>query len=553
MAAAKGTTPRIRAALAGGEIAVASLAINLLALAMPLLMLQVYDRIVPNGALNTLTVLAFGVATALLAEALLKLLRASLLSRRAARFEAETSVGAAAHLLNSELAAYEAVPAGRHVERLNAIPQLRDLGSGQIYLTLYDLPFLCAYAALIWMLGGPLALICLIGLVPTVIAAALLGRRMRRALVRVSDASDARYSFLTQALSGLVSVKAMALEAPLQRRYEVMQQDRLSHQEQAQTAGQRLQELSQFLQQATTVGIVGFGSLLVLDGAMSIGALSACTLLAGRFLSLAQNLVLTASRLQSTAVAREQVAELFALPQAPQGRGTLDPRAGKGIVAVDNVTFCYFGDDRRPLLDGVSFTTRPGDIIALVGENGSGKSSLLALLAGLYRPTSGTVAIDGSPLSAFDPQALRETVALVPQRETLFAGTVLDNLTAFDSARIPAALKAAARTGLDKALATMPLGFATPVGDAAAEALPRGLVQRIALTRAIMAQPRLLLLDDATSAIDDRGGTEFAELLQDLRRDSAILLVSHRPSVIRLASRVLRLSGGKIDSLEGVA
>lgn len=537
--------------LRGTETALASLAINLLALAMPLMMLQIYDRIIPNHALNTLAMLAIGVGVALLTEAALKMLRTALLSRAATRFEAETSLRAAHHLLTCDLAAYEATSVGHHAERLNAVPQLRDYGSGQVFLTLYDLPFLLVYSGLIWVLGGPLVLVCAAGFLALVAVTAYFGRHNRDALEAAADTNDERYSFLTQALGGLVSVKAMALEAPLQRRYEALQRRRLGHLGDAQHSAARLTELSQFIQQATTVGTVAFGSLLVLKGDVGVGALSACTLLVGRFLSLTQNLVLTATRLQSTGVAREQVEKLFALPAGHAPTGTLDPRAGKGEIALENVSFSY-REDGRPLLDGVSFEIRRGDIMALVGTNGSGKSSLLAMLAGLYTPQSGRILLDGTPLDEFDAEAWRATIALVPQQETLFAGTVLDNLTLFQPSRIPAAMAAAARTGLDEPIAALPLGFATPVGDAAAESLPRGLVQRIALTRALMTQPRLLLLDDATSAIDDHGDAKFEALLTELRRDCAVILVSHRPSVIKLATRVLRLDGGKIDALEGV-
>ncbi|OLS47719.1 hypothetical protein BV379_05075 [Rhodovulum sulfidophilum] len=531
------------------SIGAASLCINTLALAAPLFILQVYDRIIPNHSENTAALIGLGVLCALALETALKIARSKVLAPLAIDYEVRASCGAARHLFHADLAAFERVSPGAHMERLAAVAQRRFNGTGQTLLAICDFPFLFVFMWMIWILGGPVIIAPALGAIALAVAAAPANRSAREALARALSLDDQRYDFLLSTLSSLPSLKVANLERPVLRRYEGLQKRRLAAQGEAFTADQRLTDLSQLVVQLSIIGVIVLGSLLILQGRMSIGGLSASTLLAGRFLALIRNLILLASRLQTSSIGREQMDAIFKIPVRSASSGILDasqapPRLSlRGVVFDDN--------DGKRVLDGVDLDLREGHTVGLVGDNGSGKSILLALAAGLYSPTSGEVLLGGHPLSDYTDQSLRRTIALVSQQETLFAGSILENISMFAPERVDAALRAAERTGLTELIKPLPKGFATIVGDTAADGLPRGVVQRIALCRAMALDPQVLLFDDANSAIDDQGDEKVAELFADIRERCAILFVSHRPSVLGRADAIVRLANGRISTVEG--
>ncbi|KAA5606441.1 hypothetical protein F1188_06120 [Roseospira marina] len=228
---------RMRGAAYVSRAAVASLSINILSLSLPIFIRKVYDRIIPNQAETTALLLASGVGTALALETLLKVGRAQILGPVASRYEAVTTVAAARHLLAANLAAFERVSPGRHLERLSAIPRLRDHGSGQALLPVYDIPFLFAFLALIWVLGGVLVVVPMVGFLVLAVAALPAGVQSRRALQAAADTDDVRYDFLIATLTGLQALKIMAAERLLLRRYEALQRRRLAAQGTAYMAG----------------------------------------------------------------------------------------------------------------------------------------------------------------------------------------------------------------------------------------------------------------------------------------------------------------------------
>jgi ATP-binding cassette, subfamily C, bacterial LapB len=290
--------------------------------------------------------------------------------------------------------------------------------------------------------------------------------------------------------------------------------------------------------------VAAFGCHMVLNGQLSVGGLGACTMLVGRTMQPLLGGVALWSRLQSLKESKRRVAEIGSLPQERSpDRPSLQISAGH--VFLQDVRF------RNPrysdwLFDGLNLEAQPGEIVGITGSNGSGRSALLRLIAGDLRATSGRVHIDGQDLAQVDVGPARRLVALVPPDPALVRGTLLQNLTMHQPQREGLALRLATELGLDQVASALPGGWHTQVGVAATP-LPRGAAQRIGVVRALVEEPRILLLDDITSQIDGDSDARLARLLADLRGRVTVVIVTHRPSTLNIADRVYAIRDSRLE------
>ena len=527
------------------DILLASLTINILSLALPLVILQAYDRIIPNRATDTLVLLTVGLAVVLVLDAGLRMIRSYLNIWSAARFEHAAGCRAAERLLATDLATFEAVAPGTQLDRLNAIEPLRDFYSGQGLMAVVDLPFVVVFIALIALIGGPLAAIPVLLLGLMVASAGWLGRRLRAALQRRSVLDDRRFNFIIEVLSGIHTVKGLALEALMARRYERLQESTAE-------AGYGVSRLAQLAQaqgvvfsNLTMVLVAGAGSLIVLDGGMTVGMLAACILLAGRSVQPVLRAVGLWTQFQGIRVAEQRFGEVMALPvEAPATRPPMPPIGGG--VTLEGITHVPQGAE-QPLFQDLELKVAAGETLAILGESGCGKSTLFPIILGLQRPDAGRVRFDGVDAALYDPRSIRAQIGYLPQNGVLFRGTILDNLTMFRGhAYLDAAMALSRSLGLDEVLARLPNGLETRVGDAAFEALPGGVQQRIAIIRALVGQPRLILFDEANTSFDARTDKLLRRLLEEIGRHATVILVSHRPSLTSLAERVVRIQDRRL-------
>jgi ATP-binding cassette subfamily C protein LapB len=522
----------------------ATLLITLLALALPVALLQVYDRILPNKAVGTLAVLATTVAIAVLLEALLRHVRGRVLARIAATSEAQAHRQAMQCLLNAPLSALEAHGNGYYAERLSAIGTLREAWSGPALQAMLDLPFALLYLVGIWYLAGPLVLVPLTLLAGVGLLAALTGHRVRRAAHNVAMAEERRFNFLFDTLSCIHSMKVLGAEPLLERRYERLQNGSAQLRRKLSHTVSMGQEGGMLLTQVATVGVAALGCHMVLNGQLSVGGLGACTMLVGRTMQPLLGGVALWSRLQSLKESKRRVAEIGALPQERNPDRPL-LQISEGHVDLQDVRF------RNPhysdwLFGGLNLEAQPGEIVGITGSNGSGRSALLRLIAGDLRATSGHVYIDGQDLARVDVGSARRLVALVPPDPALVRGTLLQNLTMHQPQRENLALHLATELGLDQVASALPGGWHTQVGVAATP-LPRGAAQRIGVVRALVEEPRILLLDDITSQIDGDSDARLARLLADLRGRVTVVIVTHRPSTLNIADRVYAIRNSRLE------
>ncbi|MBF0285642.1 MAG: ATP-binding cassette domain-containing protein, partial [Magnetococcales bacterium] len=528
-------------------LGVLSLMINLVGLAPPLALLQVYNRIIPNQGETTLSILVLGVFGALLVEGVLRWFRSYYTGWLGARFEHNSGCDVFRRLLHAPPAELEKAEGAQHLERMGAIQTAGELYSGQAMLALFDLPFLFLYLILIYRLGGALVLAPLLSMALVAAVSLKIGQRMRKTLTTDMQLSQRRFGFLTETLSRIHSIKSMAMEALMVRRYELLQNIYTQQTREIIFLGAALPTISSFASQATTAIVVTFGAMSVMSGDLTTGGLAACTMLAGRTLQPLQTLVNGWTRLQNIRLARQQVDELLALPKPTVNTAIAPSLELGGGIALDNVSFAYQPGGKN-ILEEISLQVRPGEIIAIMGESGVGKTTLLKLIAGRFAPSRGEVRVDGRVVGENTPE-ITGAIAYVPQQGTLFSGSILQNLTMYDPSRNESALRVAAQLGLDAAVSRMPKGYATVIGDGASESLPAGLVQRISIARILAMDPKIVLFDEANMAIDSAGDAMLRNALEQLKGRCTIVLNSMRPSLLRIADRSFRLADGHLEAL----
>ena len=526
------------------DVLVASFFINILLLAFPLVVLQVYDRILPNQAMGTLLLLVLGVAVALVLDAVLKTARAFIAGWAGAHFEHHVGLKSLEYLMSASADKFEVDPAGKHLDRLAGVDLVRDFYSSQASLVLVDLPFVIVFIAVLGYISGSLALVPVGLLVIFGFISLRIGVRLRRALAARTEWDDRRFSFIIEVLNGIHTVKSAAMEKLIERRYERLMQN-------VSDAGMQVAYLSGLAQnvgasfaQITMVAVVGIGSIYVVNGAISMGALAACMLLSGRTVQPMLRALGVWARFQAIRIAEVNLDELR---QYKEEQTLIKPLAADlDTIRLRNVYFRY--NEQSPfILRGINLEARPGEIIGIRGGNGSGKSTLMRMLMAAMTPTRGAVFYNDHNSKRTDLSHFRSQVGYLPQRPALLEGTVLENITMFRGEEYyDEALEIAERLGLDKVFARYPDGYDTVIGTSTHSSVPDGVAQRITIARALVGSPRFILFDEANSALDGPGDARIRGVLQYYKPRSAIVLVSYRPSLLSVADRRYELVQGAL-------
>lgn len=529
------------------EVLVSTVVINILALAMPLALLQVYDRIIPNQTFGTMTVLIAGVGLAVLLEILLRYGRSYLLGAAASNYEYQAGCDAFDHLLDADLAAYEQIGSGAIVERFDALQTAKEFYSGQAVLTLCDLPFAIIYVLLIWYIGGPVVYVPLLLIAIYLAIVSFSSGALAQAVRAHLQTEETRIGFLLRVLNGWRSIKSMALEKGICRRFEKLQLEKTEKAVKVDKLSATLVDQGNIFSQISTVGVVTVGAFAVMDGMLTTGGLAACTLLAGRALGPFTGIAGFWVRLQSVRAARERVASIFDLPSDRSGTGRRSQDVElTGSMRLSGLKF-QSSSDQRVIFHDLELEIPAGSAIGITGPNGSGKSLLLTLMAGLASPTAGSVTLDGLSIENISREALRRQVVLLPQREVLFRGTIMENLTTFRPELERRAMLVAEALGIAEPISRMARGFRTQTGEGTAQLLSRSLIQQIAIARALVVPPKIILFDEANSAVDGAGDQYVKDAFRRLKGQCTLIIVSHRPSLLRVADQVYSLADGQLD------
>lgn len=528
-----------------GEALVASLLINVFALVTPLFVMNVYDRVVPNNAVETLWVLAIGAVIVFGFDLLMRTLRGYFIDVAGKRVDVILSANIFERMMGIRM---EARPpsVGVFANNLQEFEAFRDFLTSATITLLIDLPFIILFILVIWWVGGPLALIPL-NAVPIVIAVSLILQGPLRKVVQESFRHAAqRQATLIETLSGLETVKSIGAEGPIQRKWEQIIGQIAKLGLKSRFLSSAVVNVSIFMQQVVSIAVVVYGVYLISEKELTTGALIACTILTGRVLAPLSQVAGLLTRYYQSKAALGSLNNMMQLPvERPAGKSYVHRSKFQGEVEFKDVNFSYPGQT-VPALSDVSFKIAVGDRVGIIGRIGSGKTTIEKLMLGLYTPTSGSVLIDGIDLKQIDPAELRRNIGYVPQDIVLFFGSVKDNIImgapyVDDSAM----LRAAEIAGVSDFVNRHPMGFDMPVGERG-DGLSGGQRQTIAIARSQLLDPPILLMDEPSNSIDNRSEELFKARLGNNLENKTLILVTHRASLLALVNRLIVIDGGRV-------
>lgn len=527
------------------QVLVAAALINSFAIASPLFVMNVYDRVVPNRAIETLWVLAIGITIVIAFDLLLKTLRGYFVDNAGKRADVLLSSRIFEHVLNLKMAV-RPESSGAFANQLRDFESLRDFFTSATLIALVDLPFLVLFLLVIWSIGG-LVVVVPAAAVPIVIIGGLLVQYpLRHAIRRTTEEASQKQGVVVETIGALETVKSLGAEGKMQREWERFVGQAAKTGLTARTISQLGINLAGTATQLVTVGVVVVGVYQISEGNMTIGALIACTILSGRTMAPLAQVAGLLSRLHQSMAALKMLNEIMALPvERPPGKRFLSRTIDKGAIEFQNVTFSYPGSD-VPALSNVSFRIEPGERVGILGPIGSGKTTISKLLINLYEPDDGAVLIDGTDVRQIDPADIRRAAGVTMQDVLLFHGSLRDNLAMgvsyADDAMI---LKAATLAGVHEFVSRHPHGYDLMIGERG-QTLSGGQRQCIALARAFLSDPPILMLDEPTSMMDMASERQFAERLKTHLENKTLVLITHRPSLFHLVDRLIVMGQGRI-------
>lgn len=527
------------------SVLISSLIINILALAMPVVILQVYDRIIPNQAMASFTLLMAGLVVVVIADTLLKICRSMLLSWEGARFDHRESMHAMNHILDAETVAYKSKSTSFYLDKMHSLEQIQEFYSSQSILLAMDLPFVLIFLALIWVIAGPLILIPIVLLGIFIVVSSRTGRHLHNALKQRSTMEERRQSFIVETLTGIHTIKSMAMESLMLRRYERLQKQSAESVSELARINSTVEGIGATISQLAVVCFASIGSIFVIDGTLTVGALAAGTMLSSRVLQPGLSAMKIWTQFQTVRLAHEKVAELYSMEE--EKSGDVKPENGiEGKIELNNVTFKYPSQTDN-LLENVSLTINAKDSISITGNNGVGKSTLISLLSGFIHPDEGEITIDGVNIFDYNIEFLRAQIGIVPQHGLLFEGTILENMTLYrEGEAIDQAIELSKILGLDEIVTRLPSGLDTQVGGAAVDTLSEGVRQKIIMVRSLVGHPRIMLFDDANANFDIKNDARLHEVIKKFKKEKTLVIISHRPSFLKLCDRHFTLKDKKL-------
>ncbi|KZX59793.1 ABC transporter [Vibrio sp. HI00D65] len=527
------------------DVLIASILINIFAIAAPMFTRLVYDKVVPNLAFETLWVLASGIFVVFLFDLLLKLMRSYFIDVAGKKSDILISSKLFSKVLGIRM---EAKPAsvGAFAKNLQEFESIREFFTSATIGSLIDLPFALMFLALIWLMAGNLVFVPVAGVMILIIYALLIQGPLRRTIEEGSRLASQKYANLIESLAGLETVKLFSAQSQFQFRWEEAVAHMANWNIKSRRITDSIQNTAGFVQQSTNVGMIIFGVYLIAEGELTMGGLIAATMLSGRAISPLVQLSLLSTRYNQAKSSMTLIEQVMSMPdEQEEGKRYIHRPIIQGHIALDKVTFHYPYSPVASVRD-LSLTIAPGEKVAIIGRIGSGKTTLERLIMGLYKPTEGHVRIDDTDMEQLHHVDVRRNIGCVPQDSNLFYGSVRDNITLgrplVDDRDV---MDAANRAGVTAFTQQDPAGLERQVGEGGG-LLSGGQRQSIAIARAFLGRPPVLLMDEPTSAMDNRSEMHIKHQLSQLLPSETLILITHKTSMLDVVDRVIVMEKGSI-------
>ncbi|KZL02072.1 Toxin RTX-I translocation ATP-binding protein [Pseudovibrio sp. Ad5] len=528
------------------HVAIAALVINSLALASPLFIMNVYDRVLPNFAIPTLWALAAGVLLALVFDGILKTARSSIINMTGKQADLAIASRIFSHALGLDL---ENRPGstGQFANHIKEFETVREFFTSSSLVALIDMCFIGLFIMVLFLIVGPIAYVPLAAVPVVILINLLVQPALAGSVDQATKESAMRHSVLVESIANIDTIRALNAESSMQIKWERSVASSAAAILKGRYWSTLAQSLTGFAQALVSICIVVWGVFLVNDGAVNMGGLIAAMMLSGRVLAPLSSIAGTLTRLRQTMHSYKMLSGLMELPaERRPNRTYVNSRITSGAISFQNVSFRY-PEAAEDSLRNVSFEVRPGETIGLIGRVGAGKSTVGRLLSGLYTPSDGAILVDKIDTRQYDPADLRDGVGFLSQDNVLFSGSLRENIVVGrPQASNEDIYRAAHIAGVEDFVATHPHGFDMQVGEGG-RLLSGGQKQSVALARMLLRQPRLLFLDEPSSHLDTASERRLLERLREYNSpDTTMIISTHRTSLLQLTDRLVALDKGQL-------
>ena len=527
------------------DVILASFIINLFVLASPLFTMNVYDRVVPNNAVETLWVLALGVSVVYMIDLFLKFVRSYFLEVAGKKSDIIMSSILFERVMDMKFS-NKPKSVGSFASNLKEFDTVRNFFSSASLAAIVDLPFAVIFLIVTYFIGSYLVLVPIVIMIAILCYTFFIKDPLQNAIKSTFEASAAKNGILIESLSSLETIKTLGASGHVQWNWEEATGEIANRSIKSKIITTSITTVTSFLVQLNTIAIIVLGVYMIQGTHLTMGGLIAAVMLSSRAIAPMGQVASLAANFEQTKTAYQSLSKIMEMPvERPEGKKFVRRNSFDGKIEFRNVSFTY-PDTTKGSLDRINFVIQPGEKVGIIGKNGSGKTTLQKIILGLYSPTEGSVLIDGIDINQIDPADLRRNIGYVPQDVVLFKGTVRENIVQkapyVDDMQI---IKAAKVSGVDEYVNAHPLGFDMPVFERG-DGISGGQRQSIAVARAFLLDSPIILLDEPTNSLDNTVENKLKTNLKSNTINKTMLLVTHRTSMLDLVDRLIVMDNGKI-------
>jgi len=520
------------------DVLLASFLINLFGLVSPFFTLNVYDRVIPNNAVDTLWVLASGITVVYVFNLVMRGLRVYFIDEAGIRANLQISAAILQKVLDLRM---EVRPksVGGFAKNLQQFESVRDFITSFSVTALIDLPFMLLGLAAVYWIGGSMVLIHVGAAASLAFYALIVQIPLKKAVEKTFQAQARKNAILIEGLSGVETIKMLGAESQLQRAWEEAISYIAKWSARSRFLSSSVSHVANFIMNMTVVLVVVAGVYRIGHGALTQGGLIALVMLTRQAIAPMTQVVNLAARFHQARIALQTLNDIMAMPEErPPGKSFIHRSSCRGQVGLHGLSFAYPGQETNAL-ENINISINPGERVALIGPIGSGKTTLGKLILGMYQPTAGMVSLDGTDIRQIDPAELRRFIGYVPQDVVLFRGTIRDNIVlGAPFVEDAAILRAADLSGASQFIARHPMGFDMKIGEQG-QGLSGGQRQAVAMARALLHDPPILIMDEPSSSMDNKTESVLKKRLTELLRGKTLILITHRASLLGLVERII--------------